>query len=123
MPIRYKATAIMLLLLALVVGAVFAFFHVSLFRLIPTAMLGFVLTWVVLLSGSIFPAMLWHALNNAMAIVPAYLELLPEEFEPSAWWALPAALGLGVSMWILWRFGVSGENRTVATREGTTAAG
>jgi len=88
-------------LLALAVGLIFGIFHVSLFRIVPTAWLGFVLTWVVLLGGSIYPAMLWHALNNAIAIVPSSVGLVPEGFEPQGWWAFPAALVLGVSLWIL----------------------
>ncbi len=94
-------------LLAIVIGVIFSFFHVSLFRIVPTALLGFVLTYVVLLSGSIYPAMLWHTLNNALGIVPFRLEWLPDDFAPSAWWTLPAAFGLAVSIWILWRSGPS----------------
>ncbi len=87
--------------LALSVGLMFGFFHVDLFRIVPTAVLGVVLTWVVLLCGSIYPAMLWHGLHNAISIVPAALEWLPEDFVLSSWWAAPAALGLAVSMWLL----------------------
>jgi sodium transport system permease protein len=97
-------------LLALAVGLIFGIFHVSLFRIAPTAWLGFVLTWVVLFGGSIYPAMLWHALNNAIAIVPATLGWLPEEFEPEGWWAIPASLVLAFSLWILWKTG-SGKGR------------
>jgi len=57
------------LMLPLVIGAVFGFFHVSLFRLVGTGVLGVVLTAIVLLTGSIFPAMLFHAANNAMAVL------------------------------------------------------
>ncbi len=96
-------------LLTLAVGGVFAFFHVSLFRLVPTAWLGFIFAWSVLLSGSIYPAMLWHALNNALSIVPAHLGLLPEDFSPAGWWAAPAAVGLGVAFWILRANGPSRE--------------
>ncbi|MGD8361529.1 MAG: ABC transporter permease subunit [Gemmatimonadota bacterium] len=92
-------------LLALTVGLIFGIFHVSLFRIVPTAWLGFILTWVVLFGGSIYPAMLWHALNNAIATVPATLGWLPEDFEPEAWWALPACLVLAFALWILWRTG------------------
>ncbi|MEM7356715.1 MAG: CPBP family glutamic-type intramembrane protease, partial [Acidobacteriota bacterium] len=53
--------------LCLVTGLVFGLFHISLIRLLPTAALGVLLAAVTLLTGSIFPAMLWHALNNAMA--------------------------------------------------------
>ncbi len=88
-------------LLALAVGLIFGIFHVSLFRIVPTAWLGFILTWVVLLGGSIYPAMVWHALNNAIAIVPSSVGWVPEGFEPQGWWAFPAALVLGVSLWIL----------------------
>ncbi len=101
-------------LLALVVGLIFGLFHVSLFRIVPTALLGFVLTVVVLFSGSIYPAMLWHALNNAIGIIPFRLKILPADFEPSAWWTLPAAIGLAVSLWILWRGGTDGSKRATS---------
>ena len=90
------------IVLCLVVGAIFGFFHVDLFRLIPTAYLGFLLTAVVLISGSIFPAMLWHALNNAVALVPAYLDLWSES--PPLWTSAVGAVGLALAFWILWRY-------------------
>jgi sodium transport system permease protein len=96
-------------LLALTVGLIFGIFHVSLFRIAPTAWIGFILTWVVLLGGSIYPAMLWHALNNAISVVPEKLGWWPEGFEPEAWWTAPAGLALAVSLWILWKTGPDGE--------------
>jgi sodium transport system permease protein len=101
-----------------VVGVIFGFFHVSLFRILPTALLGFLLTYVVLFSGSIYPAMLWHTLNNALGLVPFRLGLIPEDFAPSAWWALPAAVGLAASMWILWRAGPERRKRDSSVIEG-----
>lgn len=92
-------------LLALTVGLIFGAFHISLFRIAPTAFLGFILTWVVLFGGSIYPAMAWHALNNALAILPARLGWLPQDFTPRTWWALPAGLILLGSLWILKRTG------------------
>jgi sodium transport system permease protein len=89
--------------IALLNGVIFGIFHVSLFRIAPTAWLGFVLTWVVLLGGSVYPVMLWHALNNGIAIVPAAAGWLPEDFTPESWWAFPALLLLTLSFWILWR--------------------
>lgn len=87
--------------LCLVVGGIFGLFHVSLFRLIPTGYLGVVLAAVTVLTGSIFPAMLWHALNNAAGLVPAYFQMELEAFPP---WATPAALaGMAVAFWLLWR--------------------
>jgi sodium transport system permease protein len=89
--------------LALVVGVIFGLFHVSLFRLIPTGYLGVVLASVTLLTGSIFPAMLWHFLNNATALVPAYLGWLSADLAVESWMYWMAAAGLTLSFWILWR--------------------
>lgn len=88
--------------LCVVVGCIFGLFHMSLFRLVPTAYLGIVLAAVVALTGSIFPAMLWHALNNAVGLVPARLNLWPEGLLP-VWTVLPGLAGLGLAFWILWR--------------------
>jgi len=54
--------------LALVVGLVFGFFHFQLFRIPVTALLGVLLTVVTMASGSVYPAMLWHTLNNGLAV-------------------------------------------------------
>lgn len=56
-------------LLVIVVGLIFGVFHVTLPRIIPTAYLGLLFTAVVLLTGSIYPAMLWHAANNTVMIL------------------------------------------------------
>ncbi|MFW6199951.1 MAG: ABC transporter permease subunit [Gemmatimonadota bacterium] len=87
--------------LALAVGLIFGLFHVDLFRILPTAYLGVVLTAVVLLSGSIFPAMAWHGLNNAVALVSADQGWALESVPPSLVWV--GAAGLAVSGWIFWR--------------------
>lgn len=93
------------LALCLVVGAIFGLFHVSLFRIIPTAYLGTMLALVTILTGSIFPAMLWHALNNGVALVPAALGWVgPEAGVPGWVWPL-ALIGLGSSLWVIRRFG------------------
>jgi sodium transport system permease protein len=84
------------------VGVIFGLFHVDLFRLVPTAYLGIVLAAVVVLSGSIFPAMLWHALSNATGLVPAYLG---NAAEAPPLWAYPAGvLGLTICFALLWRY-------------------
>ena len=88
---------------ALVVGAIFGMFHVSLFRIVPTAFLGVVLAAVVLLSGSIYPAMLWHFLNNVLGIVPAHQEWIPQDFGVEPWMTGVAAVGFALAFWILWR--------------------
>jgi len=96
---------------ALAVGASFGFFHVSLFRIIPTAFLGVILASVVLLSRSLYPAILWHILNNAAAIVPSSLGWLPEDFTVPSWGPPVAFVGLAVSLWILWRTGSGRSHR------------
>lgn len=93
--------------LALATGVIFGFFHVELFRLFPTAYLGTVLAAVTLLTGSIFPAMLWHALNNAVALVPEYLGWWADD-AVIPWWGYAAGvIGLAVAFAIIW------TNRTV----------
>lgn len=88
---------------ALVVGGIFGMFHVSLFRLVPTAFLGVVMASVTLLTGSIYPAMLWHFLNNAISIVPFQQEWISDDFTVEPWLTAVAAVGLAVAFWILWR--------------------
>jgi sodium transport system permease protein len=54
----------------------FGFYHYSWFRILPTAILGGMLGASVVLSGSVVPAMIWHALNNAVAVLlPAGVDL------------------------------------------------
>lgn len=43
--------------------------HYSVFRFLPTAILGAVLGWIAWQSRSIFPGMLIHAINNSLAIL------------------------------------------------------
>jgi sodium transport system permease protein len=88
--------------LCLAVGAIFGLFHVDLFRLIPTAYLGTILAAVVVLSGSIYPAMVWHALNNATGLVPAFLGIAPEA--PPLWSYPLGVLGLLLCFLILLRY-------------------
>jgi len=50
-------------------GVLFGLFHISIYRVFPTAVLGVLLTWVVYRSGSIWPAMVMHGINNAVALL------------------------------------------------------
>lgn len=88
--------------LALVVGAIFGFFHVDLFRILPTAYLGVLLTGVTLLTGSIFPAMLWHALNNSVSLVPAHFGWWAADATLPVWAYPVGVLGLAVSLGVIW---------------------
>jgi membrane protease YdiL (CAAX protease family) len=87
-------------MLVIVVGLVFGFFHMAVFRLAPTAFLGMVLACVTLLTGSIYPAMLWHALNNASALISDTQSALIH-LDSSQYLAGPVLLAC--SFWILWK--------------------
>ena len=57
-------------LAAVVLSALlFSFYHLSVIQLLPTFTLGLVLGAMALRGGSVFPAMLAHFLNNALAVV------------------------------------------------------
>jgi sodium transport system permease protein len=83
------------------VGVMFGLMHVSLFRLVPTAYLGMLLAGVTLVTGSVFPAMLWHFLNNLLGVSSSALDIPWGSFGPDVYGAAVAALAL--AGWILWR--------------------
>jgi len=87
--------------LVVVVGIVFGIFHVSLFRIAPTAYLGMLLATVVLLTGSIFPAMAWHAFHNGLSLAAAESGWSFARAEPGTYVAAVAVLA--ASFWIIWR--------------------
>ena len=87
---------------ALAVGLIFGLFHVALFRIAPTAVLGVMLAGVVILSGSIFPAMLWHALDNGLALASGKYGYDLEQFGAARYVAATVVLALAFA--ILWRF-------------------
>jgi sodium transport system permease protein len=87
--------------LAVVIGLIFGLFHVALFRIIPTGVLGIMLTAVALLTGSIFPGMLMHFGNNAFAYF-ASIKNYPIAQLP--WWGYLAALVVFIfSFWVIYR--------------------
>jgi len=74
----------------LVVGLAFGVFHLSVYRLFGTAALGMLMTFVAIRSRSILPAMWFHFLNNAAAVV-LYARFGDDLDVP------PAAVALGVA--------------------------
>jgi sodium transport system permease protein len=88
-------------LLACVVGLVFGLFHFALFRLLPTACLGILLAAVTLLTGSIFPAMLWHATSNAIGVLAGRLQIPVDELDPVMY--LVGTVALAAALWVIWR--------------------
>ncbi|HNY13293.1 MAG TPA: CPBP family glutamic-type intramembrane protease, partial [Candidatus Wallbacteria bacterium] len=49
-------------------GLLFGVFHLSLYRFLPTAFIGFYLSLITMHTGSIIPAMFCHFLNNFMIV-------------------------------------------------------
>jgi sodium transport system permease protein len=52
----------------LIVSAIFGIYHMSLIKFITTAILGFLLVWVVYQTGSIFCSILIHFCNNLLSV-------------------------------------------------------
>jgi len=50
-------------------GILFGVFHLSIHRFMPTLLLGLVLAYIALRSGSLLPGILFHFLNNGFAVV------------------------------------------------------
>jgi sodium transport system permease protein len=83
-----------------VAGVLFGFFHFEIFRIPGTALLGVVVAAVTLLTGSIFPAMLWHALNNVLGL---YLESTGVQLIEDSWLVYAGGVvALALSFWIIW---------------------
>jgi membrane protease YdiL (CAAX protease family) len=91
--------------LAVTVGVVFALFHFLIFRLPTTAALGILLAAVTLLTGSILPSILWHIINNTLAVLLGSASGLVMKLNPATYVVATALLAL--CMYIIYR------NRTV----------
>ena len=73
----------------ILVGLTFGAFHFSVQRILPTAVIGCLLTYVALMTGSIWPCMLLHLINNALALLLSSMDvdytLLPGWSWIAAW--------------------------------------
>ncbi len=87
--------------LALVVGGIFGFFHVTIFRIITTGFLGIVITAVALMTGSIFPGIVLHMGNNALAIWAGEQGFPVDQLDPVVY--VLAAITLLSTLWIVYR--------------------
>src|SRR6185436_12403317 len=82
------------------IGIIFGLFHMSLFRIAPTAALGMILTLIAIMTGSIFPGMVLHAGNNAFAFIGG--EWLTSETLRPAHYVAATAIFL-LSLWVIYR--------------------
>lgn len=60
------------------VAALFGIYHMSLVKFVPTGLLGLVLCYTVYVTGSIYPAMLMHFVNNAISVL---ISCFPEQIK------------------------------------------
>jgi ABC-2 type transport system permease protein/sodium transport system permease protein len=79
-----------------ITGLLFGFFHVivtgafAFERLLPSTLLGLLLGWVCLRTGSVIPGMIMHALHNGMLVIVGQGELAASEQIPAFWLAAGA---------------------------------
>ena len=86
--------------LVVVIGIIFGLFHMSLFRIAPTAALGMVLTAIAIMTGSVLPGMLLHAGNNALGVIGGNWF----SFEALHWGHYAAATAIfALALWIIYR--------------------
>jgi sodium transport system permease protein len=55
-------------------GVLFGMFHLDVWRLLPTTLLGIVLSWVAFESRSLFPSIVVHLVNNGMLVTLSSLK-------------------------------------------------
>ncbi len=65
----------------LITAIAFGIFHLSIYRLMPTTLIGLLLGWLTIRTGSIFPAIWTHLLYNAYGL---FLLHIPA-FQDNAW--------------------------------------
>ncbi|MCC6750708.1 MAG: CPBP family intramembrane metalloprotease [Deltaproteobacteria bacterium] len=86
-------------------AALFGLFHLSIYRLLSTAILGGVLAWIVLRGRSIVLSMTFHVLNNSAALLLGRAmggkEL--ERLEASPVFLGLAAAAFGAGLWLIHR--------------------
>ncbi len=89
--------------LCLVVGLLFGLMHISIYRIIPTGIMGVMLTYLVVRGGSIYLSILIHAINNGIAVclmtgrVPAFTETwLNEDSIEANGLPMPLLVGAGI---------------------------
>ncbi len=99
-------------------GLMFAAFHLDPFRFVPVFLLGMLLAYLTLRSGSIVNAMILHTLNNGFAVFvmsfagSKYLQIFLHDGENLKYWVVAPAL-LILSLAIYYFHKITGENECV----------
>lgn len=95
--------------LVLAIGLIFGMFHITLFRIAPTAFMGVILTAVAIMTGSIYPGILIHMGNNAFAVWAADSGLALQNLRWQDYGA--ATMIFALAMWIIYRNGISDSGK------------
>jgi membrane protease YdiL (CAAX protease family) len=96
-------------------GLMFAAFHLDPFRFVPVFLLGMLLAYLTLRSGSIVNAMIHHTMNNGFAVFvmsfagSKYLQIFLQDVENLKYWVVAPAL-LILSLAIYYFHKITGEN-------------
>ncbi|MEM1007720.1 MAG: ABC transporter permease subunit/CPBP intramembrane protease, partial [Myxococcota bacterium] len=100
-------------------GLLFGLFHLQLVRLFPTTVLGILLGWLCWRSGSIFLAMFAHTLHNTLVLwISWHSESVLAVFQSHAILIFSGgALGLGLSLWMIWQLTDVQEHSSVSKEE------
>jgi len=83
----------------LITGVLFGLFHIYLHRVPPTTILGLAITWVAWRSGSLWPAVLYHLINNGLAVLVVREVIDPQWFGQKE--LDGGAVELGYPLWML----------------------
>jgi len=55
-----------------IMAIVFGFFHLDIYRFLPTAIIGFVLTYIMIKTDNFLLPVIFHAVNNAVSVALSY---------------------------------------------------
>ncbi len=81
----------------LAVGAMFGLIHLAVPRILPTGVLGVLLTWAVLRSGSLWIPIIMHAVHNGLLFTLASTGAVAED-QQLPWYALLGASALAIGL-------------------------
>ena len=106
----------------IVTGLLFAAFHLDPFRFVPVFLLGMLLAYLTLRSGSIVNSMISHTINNGLALVvtvfsgSAFMQYIIQDGDQLKYWlAIPAALILYLALRMFHKVTDKGNELCVAS--------
>lgn len=96
-------------------GLLFGAFHLRITQLIPLSMIGMVLAWVTVQSGSILPAMIMHLIHNGATVAavhyyPQLIEVDTAEALPPVWMIILSFVLTGYFIYLIKKLAVTQED-------------